>query len=140
MPTLTIYRKRRKGPAIPYWVFVNNQPVGIMKGQEVLLQMPAGEYDIEVRVVFSARKPDLSLGGRRRISLAEHEAGNLTVTDKERWWNILFDVDLVLWVVEFFVTLPHPLHIIYEVVSNGFFAIWLLRLWIIRKRYFVLEE
>lgn len=101
--------------------------------------MPAGVYDIGVRVVFAARKPDLSIGGSRRIELAEHEVKNLTISDKERWWNILFDVDLVLWVSEFFFTLPQPWHIIYEVVSNGFFIVWLLRLWIIRKRYFVLE-
>lgn len=139
MPTLTIHRKRRKGPAIPCWVFVNNWPVGIMKGQAVTLEMPAGVYDIGVRVVFSVRRPDLSLGGSRRIALAEHEAGELAVADSERWWNLLFDADLALWVAEFFFTLPQPWHTVYEVLSNGFFAVWLLRLWIIRKRYFVLE-
>lgn len=139
MPTLLIHRKHRLGPVIPYWVFVNNRTVGIMKEQEVAIEMPAGVYDIGVRVVFAARKPDLSLGGSRRLALAEHEVRELTVTDKERWWNLLFDVDLVLWVAEFFMTLPQPWHTIYEVVSNGFFVVWLLRLWIIRKRYFVLE-
>ena len=27
----------------------------------------------------------------------------------------------------------------YEMVSNGFFAVWLMRVWIIRKKYFKVE-
>jgi hypothetical protein len=35
---------------------------------------------------------------------------------------------------------PEPWGTIYEMVSNGFFAVWLLRIWIIRKSYFNIEE
>ena len=35
--------------------------------------------------------------------------------------------------------LPEPWGLIYEILSNGFFAVWLLRVWIIRKKYFKVE-
>lgn len=109
-----------------------------MKGDDVDIDIPEGRYDIEVRVIFNPRKPGLYLGGNRTILLSEYEIKDLTITDKERRWNILFDIDLVLWVAEFFITLPSPWHAIYLILSNGFFIIWLLRLWIIRKEYFKL--
>ena len=52
--------------------------------------------------------------------------------DRERLWNILFDIDLVLWVVSWFVTMPP----IYRILSDAFFVIWLVRLVVIRKRYY----
>ena len=63
--------------------------------------------------------------------------GNTVVEfhDRERLWNVLFDVDLAVWIVSFFVTLPT----VYKIVSDVFFAVWLVRLLIIRKRYYKLN-
>lgn len=52
----------------------------------------------------------------------------MMITDKERWWNILFGIDLVLWLIRFFIEFPYPWNIVYEVVSNGFFALSLARI------------
>ena len=52
--------------------------------------------------------------------------------DRERLWNVLFDIDLVVWIVSLFVTLP-PL---YKIISDAFFVLWLVRLVLIRKRYY----
>ena len=52
--------------------------------------------------------------------------------DRERLWNILFDIDLVLWVVSWFVQMP-PL---YKILSDAFFVIWIVRLVLIRKKYY----
>lgn len=32
----------------------------------------------------------------------------MMITDKERWWNILFDIDLVLWLAKMFFELLIP--------------------------------
>lgn len=109
-----------------------------MKGNDVDIHVPEGSFEIEIRLIFSLRKPGLYLGGSKAILLSEYEVRDLTIVDKERWWNFLFDIDLVLWVAEFFITLPSPWHAIYLILSNGFFIIWLLRLWIIRKQYYKL--
>ncbi len=139
MALLTLHRKQFFRLAIPYWVFLNEQPIGIMQSKEVSIQMPEGEYDLGIRILFRLFKWQFHIGGSSRVRISEGEHLHLQIKDKERWWNILFDIDLVFWLAKFFFTLPHPWNIVYEVVSNGFFAIWILRIWLIRKRYFQIE-
>ena len=52
--------------------------------------------------------------------------------DRERLWNLLFDIDLIVWLVSLFI----PLTRLYRILSDSFFVIWLVRLLIIRKRYY----
>lgn len=138
MPTLTLHRKQRTKVALPYWVFINEQPVGLMRSREASLTLPAGTFNLSVRIVLALFKWRFYIGGSRVVSLTEGEHLHLRITDKERIWNQLFDVDLVIWIAKFFFHLPHPWNIVYEVLSNGFFIIWIARIWIIRKRYFKL--
>ena len=76
---------------------VNGQPIGMMRGESVSIEMPEGTY------------------------------------------NILFDIDLVIWMASFFFTLPSPWNIVYHALSDGFFALWIARLIIIRDRYYKLK-
>ena len=64
----------------------------------------------------------LSIGGERTITVLPETHQNIRITGRERWWNILFNIDLCLWIASFFVTLPHPWDLIYHIVSEGFFA------------------
>lgn len=139
MPTLTIQRRQRTKFALPYWVFVNEQPVGIMRTPEVHIAMPSGSFNVAVRLMFSFGKRLWGIGGERVVTLGENDV-RLRISDHERWWNLLFDIDLVVWLASFFFTLPHPWNIVYEVLSNGFFAVWILRIWFKRKTYFILTE
>ena len=59
--------------------------------------------------------------------------------DREKIWDIIFWVDMILWLVKRLINLPEPWGLIYEILSNGFFAVWLMRVWIIRKKYFKVE-
>lgn len=126
--------------SIPYWVFINEQPIGIMQSKEVSIELPPAQFELRIKILFRVFKWQFSIGGKKKISLAEGEHLHLMIADKERWWNILFDIDLVLWLAKLFFELPHPWNIIYEVVSNGFFALWLARVWFIRNRYFQIIE
>jgi len=164
LTTLVFHRKQLFGVGIPYCIYVNGQLVGMTRtgqftnpfgtlnfgkkdGSSIshsgsknhpffCLNMPAGEYEIAIRIVFQLFKWQFWLGGSRTIAVADSEVKHLWITDHERIWNILFDIDMLLWVAEFFITLPSPWNMIYKIVSDGFFAIWLIRIWIIRKRYF----
>jgi len=136
MGRVVLHRKQRFNIGIPLWVVVDGRPLGIMKGKEVRIDMPSGEHEIAVRIVFMLFKWQFFIGGSRKVVVEDGEERHLQITDKERVWNILFDIDMVLWIVEFFFTLPHPWEMVYKVVSNGFFVVWLLRIWMIRKRYF----
>jgi len=140
MSVLSLHRKQRFKLAIPYWVYINGCPVGLMRDKQVSIQMPEGAYTVEVKIIFKVFKWLFGIGGSRKVLLSCYEHKHLSVTDKERWWNILFDIDLVLWLASFFFTLPQPWDIVYHVLSEGFFAIWLMRIFIIRNRYFILTE
>lgn len=135
MSTLTIHRRQLFKVGIPYWVYINGRPVVIMKGREVNINMPAGKYEIAVRIVFQLFKWQFHIGGSRLVNIADGEWLHLHISDKERIWNILFDIDMLLWMAEFFFTLPYPWDIVYKTISNGFFAVWLIRLWINRDKY-----
>ena len=114
--------------SIPYWVFINEHPIGIMQGKEVSIELPPTQFDLSIKILFRLFKWQFSIGGKRKVCLSEGEHLHLRITDKERWWNILFDIDLVLWLAKMFFELPHPWNIVYEVVSNGFFALSLARI------------
>jgi len=140
MAILTLHRKQLFKLSIPYWVFINEHPVGIMQSKEVNIQMPNGQYDVSIWIMFRIFKWQFHIGGQKKISIQDNETKKLFITDKEKWWNILFDIDLVLWLAKLFFELPYPWNIVYEVISNGFFVLWLARIWFIRDRYFQLIE
>jgi len=140
MALLTLHRRQMFKLSIPYWVFINKQPIGIMQSKEVSIQLPEGQYDISIRILFRLFKWQFHLGGSKKVSIQADETKHLFITDKEKWWNILFDIDLVLWLAKLFFELPHPWNIVYEIISNGFFVIWIARIWLIRDRYFIIKE
>lgn len=137
MPTLTLHRKQWLKVGLPYWVFINGQPIGIMRGREVNIHIPKGIYIVGTKLVFPLWRWRFELSGETSITLSDKDI-QLQITDRERWWNLLFDIDLCLWIASFFVELPHPWNIVYHILSEGFFALWLIRIVLIRKRYFVL--
>lgn len=140
MSILTLHRKQLFKLSIPYWVLINEQPIGIMQSSEVNIQLPAGKFVLSVKILFRLFKWQFDIGGSKKVNLTDNQHLHLNITDKERWWNILFDIDLIFWLAKFFFELPYPWNIIYEVVSNGFFIIWISRIWIIRDKYFIIKE
>lgn len=140
MSLITVHRKQVFKIGIPYWIYINGRPICIMRGKEVNINIPAGEYELGIRILFQLFKWQFHIGGSKRITINYNERKHLHITDHERIWNILFDIDMVLWIAEFFITLPHPWALVYKIISNGFFAIWIIRIWIIRKRYLQIKE
>lgn len=126
--------------SIPYWVLINRHPIGIMQSKEVTIELPAGEFELGVQIVFRLFKWQCSIGGSKQLCLEEGKHLHLLITDKERWWNTLFNIDLAFWLIRFFVEFPHPWNMVYEFISNGFFVLWMARIWFIRDRYFQLVE
>ncbi|MBR4199643.1 MAG: hypothetical protein IKQ94_12815 [Bacteroidales bacterium] len=131
MPTLTIIQKKsRLMPALPHKLVVNNQVVGIMKGAETNVELPAGQYNIMIQSMlpfFSASMDVTVHSGVRNV---------LTFSDREKIWDALLVVDMVLWVAELFFELPSPWDVVYQVFTNGYLVVWLVYEWVIRKRYF----
>lgn len=139
MSTLTIRHKRHWfEPKLPHSVFLNGYFVGMLKDDQLRGEVPPGSYAL--RVQFGGRIPigkkgksiDLSVSSTAQVEVPQEGDILCEFHDRERLWNILFDIDLVLWVVSWFVQMP-PL---YKILSDAFFAIWLVRLVLIRKRYY----
>ena len=139
MPILTIRHKRHWfEPKLPPTVFLNGFYVGMLKDDQLRGEVPPGSYAL--RVQFGGQVPigkkgksiDLSVSSTEQVEVPQSGEVVCEFHDRERLWNILFDIDLILWIVSWFVTLP-PL---YKILSDVFFAIWLVRLVVIRKKYY----
>ena len=123
---------------LPHAVFINGQFLGMVKDRDVHIIAPAGSYSL--RVQFGGRIPigkrgksiDLSVSSTEQVQLTPQRETVCEFHDRERIWNLLFDIDLIVWLVSLFVTLP----LWYRIISDVFFAVWLVRLIIIRKKYY----
>lgn len=129
LAALTITPRKTWMP-LPHYILVNGQLLGILKKGTVTLSLLEGTYTVTVRSMYKFIESSVT------VDVTQGTVTHLTFGDHERLWNILFNIDLVLWLVKRFVQVLEPWDTVYEIVSNVFFAIWLLRLWIIRKKYF----
>ncbi len=134
--------RRPYEPRLPHLLFIDDLYAGTMQGDEVHLEVPSGSYRLRVqfggRIALgkSRRSIDLSVSSTCQVDIVRGQDTTVTFHDRERLWNILFDIDLVLWLVSLFVSMP-PL---YKVLSDAFFVVWLVRLVLIRKRYYALTQ
>ncbi|MBP5328213.1 MAG: hypothetical protein J6Y98_09940 [Bacteroidales bacterium] len=125
-------------PRLPHAVFIDGLYAGMLEDDKLRINAPHGSYAL--RVQFGGRIPigkngksiDISLSSTKKIEVPATGDVECVFHDRERLWNILFDIDLILWVVSWFVTMPH----IYKILSDAFFAVWLVRLVLIRKKYY----
>lgn len=120
-------------PALPHKLFINNQFVGIMKGAEVNIDMPEGDYLVMIQSVVPL------FSSTQQIAVQDGVRNVLTFSDREKIWDALLVVDMVLWVAELFFELPSPWDVVYQVFTNGYLVAWLVYEWIIRKKYFRMQ-
>ena len=122
------------GLTLPHKIYFNGQLLGIMQRKEIQLKgIPEGKYSLKIQSMIPFIYAEKEIGVKRG-------ANTVTFSDREKFWDILFTIDLVLVIVKLFITLPDNLDLIYKIVTNGYFAIWLIYEWVIRKRYFRIEE
>ncbi len=133
---LTVTRRRRWPELrLPHALFIDGLYAGTFY-DTISLDVPRGTYSLRVQfggavpLGRSGRSLDLSLSSTARVTV--DNPAIVEFYDREMIWNILFDIDLVVWVVSLFVTLPP----VYKMVSDIFFAVWLVRLVVIRRRYY----
>ena len=126
-------RSSMMGMSFPHKILINGQQLCIMKKKAKICGMPCGKYKLTIQSMF----PFISAEAEIDIKQGENK---ITFTDKETLWDILFTIDLILMVVHWFVHLPDNIDLIYKIVTNGYFVIWLVYEFIIRKRYFRISK
>ena len=117
------------GMSLPHKIFFNGQLLCIMKKKAKISGIPCGKYKFTIQSMF----PFISAETEIEIRQGENK---VTFTDKEKFWDVLFTIDLILMVVHWFVHLPDNIDLIYRIVTDGYFIIWLIYEWTIRKKYF----
>lgn len=114
----------------PHKIWINNQCIGIMKTPEIGVNMPEGRFLVTIQSMFPF------LYASAVITTNEAQTTVIEFQDREKWWDILFGIDIILWFADLFVDPPHPWGLIYKIFTNGYFILWLIYEWRIRKNYF----
>ena len=137
--TLTLHHRRHfYEPQLPHIVFIDGLYAGTMQGDKMQRAIPQGNYALRIQcggrfpLGKNGKSIDLSVSATAAINISGNKDTNICFHDRERLWNILFDIDLIAWIISIFVAFPP----VYKIISDTFFAIWLIRLVIIRKRYY----
>ena len=122
------------GMTLPHKIYFNGQLLGIMQRKEIQIKdIPEGKYRLKIQsmipFLYAEQEIHITRGG-----------STVTFSDREKFWDILFTIDLILVIVKLFLKLPDNINLIYNIVTNGYFAIWIIYEWIIRKRYFKISS
>ena len=122
------------GMTLPHKIYFNDQLLGIMQRKDIQVKgIHEGKYLLKIQSMI----PFLYAEQEIKIKRGEN---TVTFCDREKFWDILFTIDLVLVIVKWFITLPDNINLIYNIVTNGYFAVWLIYEWVIRKRYFRIQQ
>ena len=104
--------------------------MGLMRTPSVTINMPQGIYEVTVQSVFPFINTSVI------VKVDEGVDTVMEFEDKEKYWDIVFSLDMILWIASLFIDLQKPYSTIYHIVSEGLFAIWLFHIIVIRKKYF----
>lgn len=131
MSQLTIQQSRRwLNLPVAHQILIDGHSIGIMKGSSVTIEIPSGQYDVTIQSMI----PYFS--GTQSVQIPLRGETILTFTERDGWMDPIFTVDILLCILKLFINFPSPWNWIYEVVTNGFFVLWLVWMWCIRKKYF----
>lgn len=143
MAKLTITHIDRGLPlGLPYLIFIDGHPVGMMQMPQARMNLPAGTHRLKVQcggylpVPFTKKHLTLMVEAEETFDCSDDQYTEIKFENRERWWNWLFNIDLILWLARIFLTIPEPWGLVYDIVSNLTFALWLLHFYLYRKRYF----
>lgn len=125
-----VQKKRRFIRLLPHKILIEGQLIGLMRTPSVQINIPQGLYEITVQSLV----PFIKTSAMVRID--EGVENIMEFEDKEKYWDILFSLDMILWTVNLFLNLDKPYSSIYHIVSEGLFALWLIHIVVVRKRYF----
>ena len=139
------HRQKQRGMRLPYQVIVNGQLVGSMTTPQARLCLPAGTYAVTIRaggflpIGKKGKTIDLTVSSTATVETSDACYTCLDFRNKERWWDVLFSIDLVVWLASLLFCIPHPWNIVYHCLSDGFFLIWMVRLLVVRRRYYAMQ-
>ena len=131
MARLIIIQKKRKfTPMLPHKILIGGQMLGLMRTPSVTINMPQGIYEVTVQSVFPFIRTSAT------VKVDEGVDNVMEFEDKEKYWDVVFSLDMILWAASLFIELQKPYSTIYHIVSEVLFLIWLIHIIVVRKKYF----
>ena len=132
---LTIIKDTSKLMArLPNRIIINGRLIGIMQQKRVTIMIPEGVYSIMIQSPFPF------LYATDEVEIQANVENIVTFKNRERIWDILFTIDLALWIAGFFVTFPDPWDMVYEISTNAFLVLWIIYEFCIRKKYYKIAQ
>lgn len=133
--SLTIIdRSRMVGMTLPHRILIDDHQIGILQSKQIRIEgMPPGSHELTVQSMIPFFKATEKI---------EVRSGDNVVVfhDRESAWNVFFGIDLVLWIVKRFLALSATVSLWYEIITNGYFALWIIYEIAIHKRYFRIHQ
>lgn len=135
---------------MPRKIIINGIPVALMNPMTIkekgkiriaIPQMKAGESTIKLIIPEGGYKVEIQsmfryFSSTIMVHVMESCDNHVDFEDREKIWDRLFILDIVLWCIKGIFQLGYPWSTIYEIFTNGYFIVWLVYEWMIRKRYF----
>ena len=115
---------------LPHRILIGGQMLGLMRTPSVTINMPQGIYEVTVQSVFPFIRTSAT------VKVDEGVDNVMEFEDKEKYWDIVFSLDMILWAASLFIELQKPYSTIYHIVSEVLFLIWLIHIIVVRKKYF----
>ena len=115
---------------LPHKILIGGQFIGLMRMPSVRIDIPQDLYEVTIKSIFPFIKTAAI------VKIEEGVDNVLEFEDKEKYWDMVFSLDMVLWIASMFIELQKPYSTIYHIVSEGLFAIWLIHIIVIRNKYF----
>jgi len=129
-----IHKGSKTSQLIPHKVYLNGTFIGILKDKSVQLQgLPEGLYNLKIESMFP-------FFYSQKVINIQNQNNIVSFKDKEQFWDILCVIDLILIVVQWFITLNPVATRWYNIFTNGYLILWILYELIIRKNYFIIKQ
>ena len=92
----------RKLPRVflPHRLWINGRMVGVIQSERVDVEIPQGVYEIRVQSMIPI------LESRAEIRIEEGVRNVMTIGDREKGWDMVFWIALVMEIVHCSLTLP----------------------------------
>jgi hypothetical protein len=131
-----VISQKKKGKfnlALPHYILINGKNIGLMNTLTVTLEVPPATFEVRIQSMFKW------FYSSAVITTHDETDTFIEFTDREKWWDALFVVDIILWCIKGLFHLAAPWTWIYEIFTNGYFVAWIVYEWVIRKKYFRME-
>lgn len=133
MGKLTITQQSRGRLVMPRYLLIGGEMAGLMREKLTSIELLPGTYRIRIQ---SALRWFYS---EANVTISESADSFIDYHDRERVWDAVFIVDLLLWCIKGIFHLSHPWSLAYDIFTNGYFALWAVYELVIRRRYFRLD-